>query len=96
MQETGCLPATSVTKLRSESIGFSEIPGQSALFVQYQANPRSLLEFYPTAVGSYEDVADRVAPVLSAYGTDRDQLAAILLEQNRRFGAGGHPWGYRY
>lgn len=88
MQETGCLPATSVTKLRSESIGFSEIPGQSSLFLQYQSDPLSLRKYYPTAVASHGEVAGRANEVLNAYTTDRDKLCQILTDQNVRFGAG--------
>ena len=88
MQETGCLPATSITKLRTESIGFSEIPGQSELFLKYQSDPLSLRKYYPTAVRSHDDIGDRAAEVLAAYKTDRGRLCELLIDQNRRFGAG--------
>ena len=88
MQETGCLPATSVTKLRTESIGFSEIPGQSALFLQYQSDPLSLRKYYPTVVSSHDEIVDRVAEVLAGYKTDRVRLCEVLTAQNRRFRAG--------
>jgi uncharacterized protein YllA (UPF0747 family) len=88
MQETGCLPATSVTKLRTESIGFSEIPGQSALFLQYQSDPLSLRKYYPTVVSSHDEIVDRVAEVLAGYKTDRVRLCEVLTDQNRRFRGG--------
>ena len=88
MQETGCLPATSVTKLRTESIGFSEIPGQSALFLRYQYDPVALRKYYPTAVLSRDEIGDRAAQVLAAYETDRARLCEALTDQNKRFRAG--------
>lgn len=87
MQETGCLPATSAAKLRCESISFSEIPGQSKLFLQYQSDPLSLRKYYPNSVRSHGDVAEQVSAVLESYETDRDILCSILAEQNRRFQA---------
>ena len=87
MQETGCLPATSAPKLRCESISFSDIPGQSKLFLQYQSDPLSLRKYYPNAVRSHTDVADHVAAVLEDYEVDRDVLCSILTDQNRRFQA---------
>jgi bacillithiol synthase len=88
MQETGCLPATSAPKLRCESIRFSDIPGQSKLFLQYQSDPLILRKFYPNAVRSHTELAGHVSEVLANFETDRDALCSILTEQNRRFNAG--------
>lgn len=88
MHETGCPPTTSKAKLRSESVNFSDIPGQSKLFLQYQSNPLSLRKYYSSAVASHTDVAARVDEVLEAHTVDRNELANILAEQNRRFSAG--------
>lgn len=88
IQETGCRPTTSKAQLRLESIDFSQIPGQSRLFVQYQTDPLALKKYYPSAVSSHTQVADRVPEVLASYTTDRARLCEILAEQNQRFGAG--------
>ncbi|HKP70101.1 MAG TPA: bacillithiol biosynthesis cysteine-adding enzyme BshC, partial [Pyrinomonadaceae bacterium] len=74
--------------MRTESIGFSEIPGQTALFLKYQSDPLALRKYYPTVVRSHDEIADRAAEVLAAYKTDRERLRDLLVEQNKRFGAG--------
>jgi bacillithiol biosynthesis cysteine-adding enzyme BshC len=88
MQETGCPPTASKTKLRFEAVDFADIPGQSELFVRYQINPLKLRKYYPSTVASHVDVADRIPEVLNAYAVDRNSLCEILAEQNRKFGAG--------
>ena len=88
MQEAGCPPTTSKSKLRFESVDFAEIPGQSKLFLQYQADPLSLRKYYPSVVDSHLEVADRIPEVLDAYSDHRTSLSDILAIQNRRFGAG--------
>jgi bacillithiol biosynthesis cysteine-adding enzyme BshC len=88
MQETGCPPAASKTKLRFESVDFANIPGQSKLFLRYQFDPLSLKKYYPSAVASHVDVAGRIPEVIDAYVVDRDELADILADQNRTFNAG--------
>lgn len=88
MQETGCPPATGKAKLRFESVKFSDIPGQSKLFLQYQSDPDSLRKYYPSAVTSHVEVAGRVREVLDAYVADRDELCSIIGDQNRRYDAG--------
>ena len=88
MQETGCLPTTSKTKLRFESVDFADIPDQPRLFLRYQSDPLGLKKYYPTAVSSHTEVSDRVPDVLDAYSVDRASLCDILATQNRIFGAG--------
>lgn len=88
MQETGCPPTTSKTKLRFETFDFADIPGQSKLFLQYQKDPLELKKYYPSAVASHVDIADRTPEVLAAYKTDRTTLCDILGEQNRKFSSG--------
>jgi bacillithiol biosynthesis cysteine-adding enzyme BshC len=88
MQETGCPPTTSKSKLRFETVDFIDIPGQSKLFLQYQKNPLDLKKYYPSAVASHVDVTNRIPEVLSAYDSDRGALCDILTNQNRKFGAG--------
>jgi bacillithiol biosynthesis cysteine-adding enzyme BshC len=88
MPEIDCLSSTTNAKLRLDSISFSEIPGQSRLFLDYQSDPLSLRKYYPSAVVAHTSIADRTSEVLEAYATDRDALCDILAEQNRGFGAG--------
>ncbi len=88
MQETGCPPTTSKSKLRFETVDFADIPAQSDLFLRYQSNPLDLEKYYPSAISSHVDVANRIPEVLGAYSVDREALCKILDEQNRDFGAG--------
>ncbi len=88
MQETDCPPAASKLKLRFEAVNFADIPGQSELFLRYQSDPLSLQKYYPSAIRSHADVAARIPEVLNAYSIDRQVLANILEEQNRKYGAG--------
>ena len=88
MQEIDCPQAASKSKLRFEAVDFSDIPGQSKLFLRYQSDPLSLKKYYPSAVLSHGDVAARVPEVLGSYSVDRELLADILLDQNRAFGSG--------
>ncbi len=88
MQEVDCPPAASKPKFQVESIDFSDIPGQSKLFVQYQKDPLSLKKYYPSAVSSHVDLTHRIGDVLGAYTVDRKVLCDILARQNERFGAG--------
>lgn len=74
-------------KLRVESLPFSDIPGQSKLFLEYQSDPVSLQRFYPTAVESHTQLASRIPNVLSNYQTDRKQLCDALESMNRSFSA---------
>lgn len=74
--------------MRVESLPFAEIPGQSKLFLDYISDPLSLTRFYPNAVRSHVDLADRIASVLDRQKVDRGRLCDILLEQNTKFGAG--------
>ncbi|MEP7213612.1 MAG: bacillithiol biosynthesis cysteine-adding enzyme BshC [Acidobacteriota bacterium] len=74
--------------MRVESLPFAEIPGQSKLFLDYLSDPLSLTRFYPNAVRSHTDLADRIATVLERQEVDRGRLCDILVEQNTKFGAG--------
>ena len=73
--------------MRVECLPFSEIPGQSRLFLEYLADPLSLKRFYPSAVASHTNVSARIPEVLADYRTDRDVLCDALANQNREFGA---------
>jgi bacillithiol synthase len=81
-KESGCRSSGAASGLRTESIPFSRIPGQTRLFTDYQTDPRSLKSFYPNAVSSGADLADYAQQVLRCYTTDRDELAEALHEIN--------------
>ncbi len=87
MQESDCHAAAKAVKFQIESTPFSAIPGQSKLFLQYQSDPLSLRKYYPSAVSSPLDIADRIPQVLKSYTLDRSFLCDALESMNRRFGA---------
>ena len=69
-------------ELRVESVPFSDIPGQSRLFLRYLADPLSLKIYYPNAVASHQQLADLVPQVLDSYTVDRDPLCGALSRMN--------------
>lgn len=74
--------------LQTVSLPFSAIPGQSSLFLDYQNAPLSLSKFYPSAVESHTEIANRIPEVLAHYTVDRNSLCDALQEINRNAGAG--------
>lgn len=74
--------------LRTESLSFRDIPGQSALFLDHQNDPLSLLKFYPSAIESHTRLPGRIPDILENYKTDRNVLCNALLEINRAAGGG--------
>src|SRR5687768_5912666 len=87
MPESACLGKSESLGLRSGCIPFTEIPGQSRLFLDFLNDPTSLRKFYPSAVADHYELALRVPDVLSNYTTDRERLCNILESQNNEFGA---------
>jgi bacillithiol biosynthesis cysteine-adding enzyme BshC len=87
-QEIACPDSNGSVILRTESIPFSEIPGQSALFRQYQSDPLSLKKFYPSAVATHTQIADRIPEVLANHTVDRGAVCDALGEINRAIGSG--------
>jgi bacillithiol synthase len=75
------------TTLTLESLPFSDIPGQSRLFLDYLERPLELREFYPGAVGAFEDLAARADEVLTNHAADRDAVADVLAAINTKLGA---------
>ena len=75
--------------IRAESLPFSEIPGQSKLFIEYQNDSESLRRFYPNAVRSHTQISEHIPEVLKNYKADRQLLCDALEETNRKFGASG-------
>jgi bacillithiol biosynthesis cysteine-adding enzyme BshC len=71
-----------------ESVSFSQFPGQSRLFLEYQSDPLSLRRYYPNAVASTSDIAGHIPAVLEKYSADREVLCEALIEINAKFGAG--------
>lgn len=88
MTESGCSKPVSVRSTRTESLPFSSIPAQSELFIRYQEDPVSLRRFYPSAVGSYIEIAELAGEVLDHYSTDRDLLCDALSRTNTDLKAG--------
>jgi bacillithiol biosynthesis cysteine-adding enzyme BshC len=86
-QEIACPGPRGNIVLRTESIPFSEIPGQSKLFTEYQADPLSKREYYPNVLASHTQVAERIPEVLANYKADRTVLCDALETMNRKFGA---------
>lgn len=87
-QEIDCTSASGELRVRVESLPFSEIPGQSKLFLDFIADPAALARFYPTGVTTHSDVALRIPDVLAGFKVDRERLADALKAQNILFGAG--------
>jgi bacillithiol synthase len=86
-KEYECRGTNGIVTIRTESIPFLAIPGQSKLFAQYQSDPTSLRRFYPNAIETHTQIADRIPEVLANYKADRKVLCDALAETNRKFGA---------
>jgi bacillithiol biosynthesis cysteine-adding enzyme BshC len=85
--ETACHSSPQQAGLRVETLPFNQIPGQSKLFLDYLRDPTALRQFYPEAVRSHFDLAQRKDRVLEAYKTDRNRLCAALGRMNSEWGA---------
>jgi bacillithiol biosynthesis cysteine-adding enzyme BshC len=68
-----------------QTISFSEIPGQSNLFIDFQSNSDKLNQFYPTI---NSEIKDLTSEVLANYKINRNELCDILLEENRSYEVG--------
>ena len=88
MQESGCSVSVGVRGLRTESLPFLSVPGQSKLFIDYQTNPLSLAKYYPSIVSSHTEVTARIPELLANYKTNRTQLCDALTRINSNFGEG--------
>lgn len=73
--------------LQSKILPFSETPNQSKLFLDYQKNPLSLKKYYPSAVESHTQIANRIPEVLANYKVDRQMLCDVLHKTNEAVGA---------
>lgn len=86
-QEIACPAKTGSVTIAVDSVPFTEVPGQSRLFLQFQSDPSSLRKYYPTALRSHADASERIPEVLKHYTVDRAQLCDALEDMNRKFGA---------
>ncbi|HSK74659.1 MAG TPA: bacillithiol biosynthesis cysteine-adding enzyme BshC [Pyrinomonadaceae bacterium] len=77
-----------ILPFKVESLPFSEIPGQSKLFIEYQKDSQELAKYYPSKVSSHTQIARRIPEVLANYKTDRNALCDALEDLNRACGAG--------
>ncbi len=87
MREMGGVRPISVRGTRIESIPFSSLPGQTKLFLDHLADPKSLARFYPGGVSHQAGLDARVEEVLKAHTTDRSVLCDALAEINVAYGA---------
>ena len=58
MPEIDCLSSTSKAKLQIDDIEFSEIPGQSKLFLDYLNDPLQLKKYYRPRSPKYQTSRD--------------------------------------
>jgi bacillithiol synthase len=86
MRESACRTASGKSDLQVKTIEFAHIPGQSRLFLDYLLGPSSLRSYYPSAVSSITELADRVPEVLDAHEVDRQALCEGLAEINTSLG----------
>jgi uncharacterized protein YllA (UPF0747 family) len=82
-QESACL--SEKNSLKHETISFGEIPHQSKLFLDFQADSANLNKFYPE---KYTNLIDYAGKVLANYKINRRELCDILEETNKSFDAG--------
>jgi bacillithiol biosynthesis cysteine-adding enzyme BshC len=85
--ETACYSTPETAGLRVERLPFARVPHQSKLFLRYLADPVSLRRFYPEAVRTHPELAERAPRVLASYVTDRQVLCDALAEANENWGA---------
>ncbi len=70
---------------KEKLISFSDLPGQSKLFVDYQNNTGALTEFYPNKSKNLKDFSFEVK---NNYKIDRKRLCNILKKENEFYRAG--------
>jgi bacillithiol biosynthesis cysteine-adding enzyme BshC len=86
--ESACHGTPEGAGLHVERLPFGRIPHQTRLFLEYLEDPTSLRRFYPEAVRTHPELADRRARVLEHHRADRDALCDALAESNALWGAG--------
>lgn len=86
-QEIACPGPKGNITIRAESLPFSSVPGQSKLFLEYETDATRLRKYYPNAVASHTQIADRIPEVLAAHKADRNLLCDALETTNKKFGA---------
>lgn len=86
-KEIACPGPKGNITIRAESLPFSSVPGQSKLFLEYQTDATALRKYYPNAVASHTQIADRIPEVLANHKADRNLLCDALETTNKKFGA---------
>ena len=74
--------ASENNSLDIEKIAFKNIPGQSRLFIDFQAGSADVRKFYPEKLSE-----SLIEKVLANFKTDRNAVCNILEETNKTFGA---------
>lgn len=85
--EIACHSTPEQAGLRVETIPFDQIPQQTRLFLDYLQDPIALRRFYPEAVRSHYEVAERRERVLANHQTNRDAVCDALEQMNQGWGA---------
>jgi bacillithiol biosynthesis cysteine-adding enzyme BshC len=87
MQESACRDQRGEAEFRTATLPFAEIPAQTRLFLDYQADATSLSRFFPSSLRSYRDLEANVATVLENYPKHRAEVCDMLADQNRELKA---------
>jgi len=85
--EIACHSTPEQAGLRVETIPFDLIPQQTRLFLDYLKDPAALRQFYPEAIRTHYEAAERRERVLANHKTDRAAVCDALEGMNRRWGA---------
>jgi len=81
-QETAFASDHNHVKMQVTNLPFSDIPGQSRLFLEYLDNPSAVSEFYPDLALFRADPRAYAGRVLDHYEMDRARLCDVLMEIN--------------
>ncbi len=81
-QESAC---ASKPFRKCRSFFFNDIPNQSPLFLDFQANSPKISKYYPQKQTSLKDFTEKV---LTNYKVSRTELCDVLTETNKSYGVG--------
>lgn len=85
--ESHCQSSVDKLGLRVERLPFTNLPGQSKLFLEYLDDPTALKKYYPSAVRRHHELTARAGLVLREHKTDRTELCDALQRMNIQWGA---------
>jgi bacillithiol synthase len=85
--EIACHSTPEQAGLRVETIPFDQIPQQTRLFLDYLKDPTALKRFYPEAIRTHYEAAERRDRVLANHKTDRTAVCDALERMNQTWGA---------